>query len=72
MPRLAIDKDFLDDYSKLEKSVQNAVKDAIDKFSEHTHAGLHLEKLHKAQDVRIRTMARGSRSPAARRFGGLA
>src|ERR1700751_366950 len=56
MPRLAIDKDFLDDYSKLEKSVQNAVKDAIDKFTEHTYAGLHLEKLHKAKDDRIRTI----------------
>ena len=56
MPRLAIDKDFLDDYSKLEKSVQNAVKDAIDKFAEHTYAGLHLEKLQKAKDDRIRTI----------------
>jgi hypothetical protein len=56
LPRLAIDKDFLDDYSKLEKSVQNAVKDAIDKFAEHTHAGLHLEKLQKAKDDRIRTI----------------
>src|ERR1700751_4833101 len=59
MPRLAIDKDFLDDYSKLEKSVQNAVKDAIDKFTEHTYAGLHLEKLHKAKDDRIRTIRIG-------------
>ena len=48
MPRLAIDKDFLDDYSKLEKSVQSAVKAAIDKFAEHTYAGLHLEKLQKS------------------------
>ena len=56
MPRLAIDKDFLDDYSKLEKSVQSAVKEAIDKFAEHTHAGLHLEKLHTAKDNRIRTI----------------
>jgi hypothetical protein len=43
--RLAIDKDFLDDYSKLPKPVQNAVKMAIDRFAEHVHAGLHLEKL---------------------------
>jgi hypothetical protein len=56
LPRLAIDKVFLDDYSKLEKSVQNAVKDAIDKFAEHTYAGLHLEKLQKAKDDRIRTI----------------
>jgi superfamily I DNA/RNA helicase len=56
LPRLAIDKDFLDDYSKLERSVQNAVKDAIDKFAEHTYAGLRLEKLQKAKDDRIRTI----------------
>ena len=49
MPRLAIDKDFLDDYSKLQKAVQNAVKDTIDKFAEHAYAGLHLEKLHQRQ-----------------------
>ena len=56
MPRLAIDKDFLDDYSKLEKSVRTAVKEAIDKFAEHTYAGLHLEKLQKSVDDRIRTI----------------
>ena len=56
MPRLAIDKDFLDDYSKLEKSVRTAVKEAIDKFGEHTYAGLHLEKLQKSVDDRIRTI----------------
>jgi mRNA-degrading endonuclease RelE of RelBE toxin-antitoxin system len=32
--RLAIDKDFLDDYSKLPKTVQSSVKTAIDKFAE--------------------------------------
>jgi superfamily I DNA/RNA helicase len=54
--RLAIDKDFLDDYSKLEKTVQAAVKAAIDKFGEHTHAGLHLEKITRCKDDRIRTI----------------
>jgi len=56
LPRLAIDKDFLDDYSKLEKSVRTAVKEAIEKFAEHTYAGLHLEKLQKSVDDRIRTI----------------
>ncbi len=56
MPRLAIDKDFLDDYSKLEKSVLTAVKGAIEKFAEHTYVGLHLEKLQKSVDDRIRTI----------------
>jgi superfamily I DNA/RNA helicase len=54
--RLAIDKDFLDDYSRLEKSVQFAVKAAMEKFSEHTHAGIHLEKINKAKDERLRTI----------------
>ena len=56
MARLAIDKDFLDDYSKLPKPVQNSVKTAIDKFAEHVHAGLHLEKINRCKDDRIRTI----------------
>lgn len=56
MAQLAIDKDFLDDYSKLEKSVRIAVKAAMDKFAEHTHAGVHLEKINKAKDERLRTI----------------
>jgi hypothetical protein len=54
--RLAIDKDFLGDYSKLPKPVQNSVKMAIDRFAEHVHAGLHLEKLTRRTDERIRTI----------------
>jgi superfamily I DNA/RNA helicase len=54
--RLAIDRDFLDDYSKLPKPVQSSVKTAIDKFAEHIHAGLHLEKLTRCKDDRIRTI----------------
>jgi len=54
--RLAIDRDFLDDYSKLPKPVQGSVKMAIDKFAEHVHAGLHLEKLARCKDDRIRTI----------------
>jgi superfamily I DNA/RNA helicase len=56
MARLAIDKDFLDDYSKLPKPVQASVKTAIDRFAEHVHAGLHLEKLNNSKDDRIRTI----------------
>lgn len=56
MARLAIAKDFLAEYSRLEKSVQAAVTTAIGKFAAHTHAGVHLEKLHNSQDDRIRTI----------------
>lgn len=56
MARLGIAKDFLADYAKLQKPVQKAVDAAIEKFAEHTHAGLHLEKLANAKDPRIRTI----------------
>ena len=56
MARLAIAKSFLAEYAKLEKSVQSAVESAIAKFAEHTHAGLHLEKLKHSRDDRIRTV----------------
>lgn len=63
MARLAIDKDFLDDYSKLPEPIQNSVKTAIDKFAEHVHAGLHLERSH---GVRTTGSARSaSTSPGA-------
>jgi hypothetical protein len=56
MARLGIAKDFLADYAKLQKPVQKAVDAAMEKFAEHTHAGLHLEKLANAKDPRIRTI----------------
>jgi hypothetical protein len=56
LARLAIAKDFLAEYAKLEKSVQSSVEAAIGKFAEHTYAGMHLEKLHHSRDDRIRTI----------------
>ncbi len=56
MAYLYLDRDFLPDFSELEKSVRNQVLAAIDKFSEHTFAGLHLEKIQGAKDDRIRTI----------------
>jgi superfamily I DNA/RNA helicase len=56
VPRLAIDKDFMGDFSKLEKSVQYSVMEIFEKFAEHTHAGLHLEKLQHPKDDRVRTI----------------
>ena len=43
-------------YAKLEPKVRKGVDAAIGKFAEHTHAGLHLEKLNNAKDPRIRTI----------------
>jgi superfamily I DNA/RNA helicase len=54
--RLAIAKDFLAEYSKLEKTVQRAVTAAIEKFPDQTYAGTHLEKIRDSVDDRIRTI----------------
>ncbi|KAB1160099.1 AAA family ATPase [Micromonospora sp. AMSO12t] len=56
MPRLGIAKEFLADYAGLQKPVRRAVDAAIEKFTQHTHAGLHLEKLTNPKDPRIRTI----------------
>ena len=46
----------MDDFSKLEKPVRDLVKATIKKFAEHTHAGIHLEKVTRCKDDRIRTV----------------
>ncbi|MFC5747972.1 UvrD-helicase domain-containing protein [Actinomadura rugatobispora] len=56
MAQLAIAKEFLTEYAKLEKPVQKAVQQAIGRFQSHTHAGLHLERVRNARDPRIRTI----------------
>jgi superfamily I DNA/RNA helicase len=56
MAELAIDREFLPAYAKLQRPVQHAVLAAIDKFASHTHAGLHLEKLTGARDPNIHTI----------------
>ncbi|MFB4309193.1 UvrD-helicase domain-containing protein [Actinomadura sp. GTD37] len=56
MAQLAIADSFMPQYAKLEPKVRKGVEAAIAKFAEHTHAGLHLEKLGNAKDPRIRTI----------------
>ncbi|MFI5802214.1 UvrD-helicase domain-containing protein [Streptomyces sp. NPDC051561] len=56
MATLGIHKDFLLEFARLEKSVQKRVHEVFGKFEQHHHAGLHLEKLAKARDPRIRTI----------------
>jgi superfamily I DNA/RNA helicase len=54
--QLAIGTEFMDDFSKLEKSVRDLVMATIKKFAEHTHAGIHLEKVTHCKDDRVRTV----------------
>ncbi|MBL7494138.1 DEAD/DEAH box helicase [Frankia sp. AgB1.9] len=56
MARLGIDKDFLLDFARLDKPVQQKVSATFAKFQEATHAGLHLEKIDNARDDRLRTI----------------
>lgn len=46
----------MDDFAKLEKPVQVLVMGTIKKFGEHTHAGIHLEKVTHCNDDRVRTI----------------
>jgi hypothetical protein len=44
------------EYAVLEARLRKRVEAAVAKFAEHTHAGLHLEKISGAKDPRIRTI----------------
>ena len=56
MARLAITKDVLSEYAKLDKSVQSVVDAAIAEFANDPHAGLRLEKVPGSRDDRIRVI----------------
>ncbi len=56
MPQLAISVEFLSEYAKLQVPVRKQTDEALTKFAQHTHAGLHLEKIAQARDKRIRTI----------------
>ena len=56
MARLAISKDFLAEYAKLDKHVQRAVDQAIAAFARHPHPGQHLETPQHTHDERLRIM----------------
>lgn len=56
MPQLAVGVDFLTEFAKLEGPIRKRTVDALGSFSEHTHAGLHLEKLAGVRDQRVRTI----------------
>lgn len=56
MSTLAIHRDFLRDFGKLEGCVQDRVEAVFTKFSNATFAGLHLEKLAQARNKQLRSI----------------
>ncbi|WP_168698220.1 UvrD-helicase domain-containing protein [Gordonia paraffinivorans] len=56
MPTLAIEKGFLKDLGRLEKSVYKRVTEVFDEFEEATHTGLHLEKIANARNPNFRSI----------------
>jgi hypothetical protein len=56
MPRLAIEREFLRDFARLDRKLQDRVSDVFSKFDEATHAGIHLEKVSNARDDRLRSI----------------
>ena len=56
MARLAISRDFLAEYAKLDKDVQVAVDAAVAKFARHPYPAQHLTKPEHSRDDRIRIM----------------
>lgn len=56
MPTLVFDKDFLDDFARLDPPVRQKVRELPGKFEEAAHTGVHLEKINGARDDRVRTV----------------
>jgi hypothetical protein len=56
MPTLVFAKQFLDDFAKLQPVVRQKVRELPDKFEHAAQSGVHLEKLSRSRDDRIRTV----------------
>ncbi|MEU4836857.1 UvrD-helicase domain-containing protein [Nocardia testacea] len=56
MATLAIDKDFLLDFGRLDRPLQDKVAGVFEKFETATHAGVHLEKISNARNPRFRSI----------------
>ncbi|APU16134.1 MULTISPECIES: UvrD-helicase domain-containing protein [Actinoalloteichus] len=56
MARLAIHADFMQEYARLERSVQTKVIEVLDRFRQATHTGRHLERVGNARDRRMHTI----------------
>jgi hypothetical protein len=59
--RLGIDRDFLWEFGKLERAIQEKVHAAFAKFEQATHSGVHLEKINNVRAARLRSIRTTSR-----------
>ena len=56
MSRVGIDREFLWEFGKLDRSLQDKVADALARFEDTVHAGRHLEPIKNALDPRLRSI----------------
>lgn len=56
MPTLGIAREFLREFGKLQRSVQDRVYETFAKFEEATFAGIHLETIRNVRDPRLRSI----------------
>lgn len=56
VPQLAVGVEFLTEFAKLDPPLRRRTVEALGTFAEHTHAGLHLERLTGVRDQRVRTI----------------
>jgi len=56
MPKLALDKECLREYGRLDKQVQDRITDTLAKFEAATHTGVHMEKIGDARNPRFRSI----------------
>lgn len=56
VPQLAVAVEFLSEFATLEVPIRKRTTEALTTFAEHTHAGMHLEKLAGVRDPRVRTI----------------
>ncbi|MEY9858512.1 hypothetical protein ABH935_004127 [Catenulispora sp. GAS73] len=53
---LALHRSLFAELPQFDKPLQRAIVAAVERFEQHSHAGLHLEKIASARDPRIRTI----------------
>lgn len=56
MPRVGIDREFLWEFGKLDRALQDKVAAALARFEDTAHAGGHLEPIRNALDPRLRSI----------------